>query len=1179
MKYSDILSLNAQFIDTFDLVHESQNYWKTFVPTERFITILKAVIDSIDTKSPKDRKSFWIIGSYGSGKSHASSVIKHLLSDDMETIDDFLSSQFSNNVQLTTRLRDLRKRKRFFPVVIKGSSGISDSRDFAFTIQKAVTKALENSGINMVRETEFSKAIKYIKNNKLHIDWEEVIENNEELRSVVSSSSDLIKKLENYDSKVLKLWEKVSDFKLTFEDNIESWLGETQQILKSEHGYSGLFIMWDEFTSLLGMSDSLSYLSILQNIAELSKDLEYEVYLYIISHRRPEQTPLLPSDIKHLQERIKDFDYSMEPITTYQIMSIAIQKNDPTKWEELKNRHSDDIGYLVDSILDGSSADIKRSLLDLFPIHPYSAYLSTYFARNIGSRERSIFNFLHDENRGFVKYIKTNPQDGLNEFLTVDLIFDYFLPELEKMDDVNSLSILGNYNTYSDLVKKKDNNYMKIYKGLLLLNLFVKTLKVDDGISSSLLKPNEENVSLMFKGSEVYKSVNECLEFIDHEHIIIKNPSGLYEIGSSRIPYNEVQEKYNELLKQTPNFTDLTDNSQLFEISRMLLQNVLRETADPLRPECLIVPASIKKHELIPKINKARKRTYKILHVVFIGLKQAELREAQELVKTLDWQTELDRPPYVFTILDTVFSTEDYNKVLLYKAYELVAKSQNLSNEEIFGYKNQQSLIINNWIKQLSFGYVTIITQLPSNIPFEQCIPINKYDEVINNNLSLKFFYLGPEVLSSKNNKIATSTMWKRQTSRKAAQAILLSDNKKEFENQLKSSYTYLYYFYYTQQGEDVLNNDFSVSHGFSEHIISKTKLTFDKIMNENTGNVVNIGKKFKFLSEAPYGYYPCTVFYGILAWLFKPYLGKIYLKDSAKVVNAQDMMELIMNFFDYASENEQVDSKKLTIRIGSPYEEKLINLLCEIFSPKQRDSLKQIVWDIALDYVKNKFRYPLWIAKYHNIAQDNDVVLSALDSIIELFKAVKDEEYSNELVQTAYNKISSAITDLRIIFNDTDNNRELLKKWLELNVVDNVSELNVYEIEEYIIKNSGEELVYTCEDEVTTKNRVLTFLYQKTSSGVTKLGVNTSNGNYNSTGDNGTDMGDAVNGNSNSKYNIGTFDYDQDYNLAAKRIVNSITNAGWDPQAIRFIKRILSSVPQTIEVAIKVLLEEGIDV
>jgi len=347
--------------------------------------------------------------------------------------------------------------------------------------------------------------------------------------------------------------------------------------------------------------------------------------------------------------------------------------------------------------------------------------------------------------------------------------------------------------------------------------------------------------------------------------------------------------------------------------------------------------------------------------------------------------------------------------------------------------------------------------------------------------------------------------------------------------------------------------------------------------MNDNTGSVVNIGKKFKFLSEAPYGYYPCTVFYGMLAWLFKPYLGKVYLKDSAKVVNAQDMIDLIVNFFEYASENEQVDSKKLTIRIGSPHEDKLIKLLCEIFNPKQRDSLKQIVWDIALDYVKNKFRYPLWIAKYHDIAQDNEAVISALDSIIELFKAVKDEEYSSEFVHTTHNKISSTQTDLRIIFNDTKNNPELFKKWLELKAVDNVSELDIEAIEEYIIKNSGEELVYTCEDEVTTHNRVLTFLLQKASNGTTNGGINTSNGNDNTIGDYSPNMADTANG--DSEDNNDTNDFDQDYTLATKRIVTSLTNAGWEPKAILIIERILSAIPQTIEVAIKALREEGINV
>ena len=295
---------------------------------------------------------------------------------------------------------------------------------------------------------------------------------------------------------------------------------------------------------------------------------------------------------------------------------------------------------------------------------------------------------------------------------------------------------------------------------------------------------------------------------------------------------------------------------------------------------------------------------------------------------------------------------------------------------------------------------------------------------------------------------------------------------------------------------------------------------------------------------------------------LFKPYLGKIYLKDSAKVVNAQDMLDLIVSFFDYASENEQVDSKKLTIRIGSPQEDKLINLLCDIFNPEQKGSLKLIVWDIALDYVKNKFRYPLWIAKYHNIAQSNEAVLSALDSIIELFKAVKDEEYSSEFVNTIYNKISSVQTDLRIIFNDTKNNPELFKKWLVSKKVNNISELNIGAIEEYIIKNSGEELVYTCEDETATYNRVLEFLLQKSNNG----GINNPIDNDISTDNNGTEVIDTTNGNYTDT-------------SETMRVVNILTNAGWDSKFIRIMEKILTSVPQAMNIVIKALQEEGINV
>jgi len=44
-------------------------------------------------------------------------------------------------------------------------------------------------------------------------------------------------------------------------------------------------------------------------------------------------------------------------------------------------------------------------------------------------------------------------------------------------------------------------------------------------------------------------------------------------------------------------------------------------------------------------------------------------------------------------------------------------------------------------------------------------------------------------------------------------------------------------------------------------------------------------------------------------------------------------------------------------------------------------------------------------------------------------------------------------------------------------------------------------------------------------------------------------------------------------------RVVNILTNAGWDSKFIRIMEKILTSVPQAMNIVIKALQEEGINV
>jgi len=1155
MKYSEIISLNEKFIDTFDISHEQEGYWENFVPTVSFIHILKAVLDSIDAKSPNERSSFWVVGSYGTGKSHASSVIKHLVCDDNEAIQNFLDSRMSEYKQESARLKKIRQDKRLFPVVLKGSLIISNSSDFNYAIQEAVSNALIASNIEISCETDFSIAIKYIEANPINADWDATIRDNLSLSSFVANKEDLIEKLKGYNGEVLRAWKNSVVLMIPKGNEIDKWLCEVQQELKQKYGFSGLLIMWDEFTSLLDMKESNGFLSILQNIAEMSKTLKFDIFLYIISHRRPAQTHLSQEDIKHLQDRIKEYDYIMEPITTYQIMSIAIKKNSQDKWEELREPYKGIIDDMTKRILADEGPDAKQSLSNLFPIHPFSAYLSTFFARHIGSKERSIFNFLHNEERGFVRFINDNPKDGKDVFLTVDIIFDYFYEELEKNDDSTSRSILNNFNSNKSKIEQRSANYFKAYKGLLLLNLFSKIVKAADKAQDHLMSPNENNIKFMFKGTDIEDDIPDFLSYLDSNRIIRRDPDGLFEVGASNIPYNEVYQKHKELISQTNDITTIFNDDEKKEIAAKLLSNILRETGSSSY-EYILVPATIKKHELITKINKNRKALHKIMHVLFVAVEHRENVDALEVVKSLDWEHELNRPPYVFGIIHTEFTKDELHKVLEYQAREEIMLKRNLSSP----YKKHKSKIISDWISKLQNGHLQVYTKL-NDKPADITKLIKEYGDFVNKDLSPQFYHSGPESLSSNDNKIATATMWDKTKARKAAEVIFDADKKSTYKSNLKSNYKSIYYLHHTKSGDDIFKENFVIQDHYKDHILNQTKIKFDKIMKENSGQVINVCEKFDFLVKEPYGYYPCPVFFAAMAWLLKPYLGKLYKKDTSGIITNLEMVDLIENYFKYLVYKENVANKDITIRIGSPYEEELIQLLMNIFNTNEFQGIKNVVWYIAIDYVKHKYRYPLWVAKFHKDATDNELVLKALVSIINLFKAVKDEEYTDKVIEDACHKIKPVLTELKIIFKDTENNLLLFRKWLESKSDEqNLSDADIIEISNYIIENSGEDLVYSCEDEDKTYNKVLEFKLEKAEQGK----VNDEN---------------SVTKEAHVReYTMPTINASVN-SVKIDNIVESLIDSGLEDKAVIILEQIFNNLPEHTNLILSILREAGIDV
>lgn len=171
MKYSEIVDVQKYFNDAFDITSDNGESWKTFISNERFEYNLTQIINSFTSPVFNNRKSIWIQGTYGTGKSHSLAVIKHLLSDDYNKIVDYIPR--INRSQLRNSISTFRQNKRVFPVILKGTYLIADVVDFAYTIQQQVSEALGD--IEISTKTDFQSVLQILENGQLDSFFENLL--------------------------------------------------------------------------------------------------------------------------------------------------------------------------------------------------------------------------------------------------------------------------------------------------------------------------------------------------------------------------------------------------------------------------------------------------------------------------------------------------------------------------------------------------------------------------------------------------------------------------------------------------------------------------------------------------------------------------------------------------------------------------------------------------------------------------------------------------------------------------------------------------------------------------------------------------------------------------------------------------------------------------------------------
>lgn len=984
-KYSDAIKIR-ETKSAYSLQTEENNEWRNFIPNEQFNDILQKVIGSVSNKVVDEHRSFWLEGTYGTGKSHAAAVIKHLLCDPFEEIKDYIAEEYGADKYTIIResLYALRENIRLFPVTMNSTCSIANKEDVSLQIQLHVIKSLTDAGIEIAVKTDFDNYIDHI--NKNPVLWDSIIEGDLELQSYAPDRKKLIKELKDSDgsSTILTLTKnalrKSKIHIMLDQENLCKWFFEVQNELAKSTEYKGIFLIWDEFTDVMDLEIGPIALGSLQELTEATMQSTSNSYIFQIAH--PSALDKLNAEKRtRTTGRYHYMHYNMEPVSAFKIMSRKFMHEQDSSnpayalYHEMTDKYFAQMRDVYEKYASTSNNPMETlaDLKALFPLHPATANMATYYAREVGSSSRSVFEFLGD-NKAIRQFLDNEEYFSQGQMITADYLWDFVLDEFNKKT-VKYGVVTERFNSYRLHVAKKGEIYLAVFKSILLLNAF------NNLAANETVTPSEENIRNMYVGTPIDKDMDTILDWINSEGIVQRSPQGIYEIRFSALDTKEIEEIKKQLLANDFKYT--SQIIKFADIARDTVENKLKQINRPVAFD--FYSEDINEYTLLNRIQNGRKDAAS--YVVFLAFMMARSNNELAILKDIAQKASSeDRFKNVaFVVFDNVLDSMEYERFIEYQANATCSEKHGFA-EQTKSHTDNAKAIVSDWIKDVLVGNCTVFIQGTSDPVSARLLP-----KIINTSISPKVFFNGPESVEIV--RVRTSyTSWGLQFAKKIAD-MFLSFNTKDEIIQRCNAQEKIIPLLLQDSVDDNLKIKSDVAQNHPLNLVYK--FVKSKIEHSDKQNTFNLSDKFKELTLAPYGMYKSFASYGLLAYALRPYVDKVF-DTNGKPINAQRMLEIIDLTFKIW-DGDVKHYNKVELKFETKEEGSIAKGLISMFQLgklkdyKDVSSLTDARWALRNGFCP-QVGFPLWAIKYCDKLQAlscKDKISKLTDDIITIYTEV----------------------------------------------------------------------------------------------------------------------------------------------------------------------------------------------
>ena len=702
-KYRQFFDIDEKYFPCIDdSAIEAGAEWKNTYPHETFISLLKNTERMLGGTT---KRSIWIHGAYGTGKSQCAYALKKILEAPEEEVKEYWSryEPLRNNADLLQKLLGHKERK-IVTAFRYASGGITTPRDLFFAIQESVKKALEENpqityyGENTLKESVISwledPAHKSFFDTLLKKpEWNAAFSQStsDEVLNTLRKSADVKSLMDN----IFSLADKEGITAMTLDaDKLKAWLKDV--IVKND---TKIVFVWDEFSGFF--KQNRNSLDEFQKIVALCQEVPF--YLIVVTHQTDS---IINSEDQAWSVVRQRFDFSQITLPdniAFNLIGHAFNVKPAAKdtWDVCANDLNSRLTDSRREVMKAAKIGDPKVIKDIMPLHPMAALVLKNIASAFQSNQRSMFDFIKTSNtddvHAFQWFIEnTGPADEY-PLLTVDMLWNFFY---EKGRENLTTDIRMILDTYPQQHSLRDDE-QRVLKAILIMQAIDKRL----GGSIDLLKPTEQNISYVFEGisSGLDTACKNIAKGLNRKGILVQNPIGnnKFAYGAAVLAGDQVKiDKLKKEIRQNSTTNKLVDDGKLSTALSLSPALRLRFCDDPVTGALTPVTYS----DFLRKVNalKDKQSPWRSYAVIAFAKDNEEAAAFRKLIKETAAKDEYSNLVFI-DALSTPLGEEELDSYVEYAAMAQYYQGNNNQSSKENANKATQVLSV-NWRNRIYNG-------------------------------------------------------------------------------------------------------------------------------------------------------------------------------------------------------------------------------------------------------------------------------------------------------------------------------------------------------------------------------------------------------------------------------------------------------------------------------------------